>query len=122
MATQDQRQKARSRRSSGAQSNNSLDASGISMAFIENLNQFADSSRRVNSSVRHASRKQEGQVLGDETQKTDAALNGKVEGRSNNSLDASGISLPFIANLDATADSSRRVNSGVRHASHKQRS
>jgi AraC family transcriptional regulator len=32
--------------------NNSFNASGISLILIENLNQFADSSRRVNSSVR----------------------------------------------------------------------
>src|SRR5215210_915051 len=34
-----------------ARSNNSLDASGMSLAFIDNLNQFVDTSRRVNSSV-----------------------------------------------------------------------
>jgi hypothetical protein len=42
--------------------------------------------------------------------------------KSNNSLDASGISLDVIVNLPHDAVVSRRVNSGVRHASHKQES
>jgi hypothetical protein len=33
-------------------SNNSLDASGMSKIFIDNLTQFSDTSRRVNSGVR----------------------------------------------------------------------
>ena len=42
-----------------------------------------------------------------------ADLNDTIEGRSNNSFDASGISVPLIANLNQFADASRRVNSGV---------
>jgi hypothetical protein len=45
--------------------------------------------------------------------KTDAELNDTILGRSNNSFDASGISVPLIANLNQFADASRRVNSGV---------
>ena len=36
---------------SGAASNYSLDASGMRLIFIENLNQFPDASRRVNSAL-----------------------------------------------------------------------
>src|SRR2546423_15181897 len=71
-------------------------------------------SRRVNSSVRHASRKQENQFLSDAAQKTNTELNDILDGRSNNSFDAGGISLPLIENLNGCADASRRVNSGVR--------
>jgi hypothetical protein len=41
-------------------------------------------------------------------------LNGRIKGRSNNSFNASGISLDVIENLDASLNSPRRVNSGVR--------
>jgi hypothetical protein len=50
--------------------NNSLDASGMSKFLIDNLNQSADASCRVNSGVRHASRKQDSRVAGDKDQKS----------------------------------------------------
>jgi hypothetical protein len=55
-------------RFNGGRHNNSFNASGISLIVIENLNQLADTSRRVNSGVRHASRKQDSSGLRDEAQ------------------------------------------------------
>ena len=46
--------------------------------------------------------------------KPNATVSGTIRGRSNNSFNASGISLDFIARLGDSIDASRRVNSGVR--------
>ena len=43
-----------------------------------------------------------------------AALNGTIDARSNNSFDASGRGVPLIENLNQFDDASRRVNSSVR--------
>ena len=48
------------------------------------------------------------------TRKPDAELNDILNGRSNNSLDASGFSALLMGNLNESEDPSRRVNSGVR--------
>jgi hypothetical protein len=57
------------------------------------------SSARVNSSVIHASLKQDSRGSDGETQKTNATLSGTTDARSNNSFNASGISLDFIVNM-----------------------
>jgi hypothetical protein len=46
--------------------------------------------------------------------KRNAKLNDRIKGRSNNSFNRSGMSLPFIVNLKASLKISRPVNSGVR--------
>jgi hypothetical protein len=70
-------------------------------------------SRRVNSGVRHAPHKIGSRVLCDAGQKTDAELNGIINGRSNNSFNRSANSAALIENLNRSALCARPVNSGV---------
>jgi Leucine-rich repeat (LRR) protein len=80
--------------------NNSFNPTGISLAFIVNLPHDAVASRRVNSSVRHASQKQDSTGLGDEAQKTKTQLNDSINARSNKRFDRSGMSTAFIRQIE----------------------
>jgi hypothetical protein len=71
----------------------------MSLPFIVNLNQFADASRPVNRGVRHASDKQGSEARVAKPGKANAASNDRINGRSNNSFDASGMGAAFIVNL-----------------------
>ena len=64
----------------------------LSCSFIGSIQLVAGVGRRVNSGVRHALSKQENLALCDETQKTYVELNDTINGRSNNTFNASGYS------------------------------
>ena len=80
-------------------SNNSLNRSAISLAFIVNLAVPALNARPVNSSVRHASHSQKSRGVSNEMRKADEELNNIFEGRSNDSFNRSANSGTFIARL-----------------------